>query len=276
VHCGRLRQTSAYETKRLLRKHFLPAFKSKTLEKIAAGDVTKITDKLRPSIAAHAIVAIGTFFNWAVGRQYLASSPLVRLRKPPKSPPRSRLLTDDDLKTIWRAAAEIGWPYGTLVQLAITTGQRRGQLAALRWSWIDPKAQTISFPAAVMKGKKPHTIPYADLTATILKNAPATADLIFPNRSHEDKPFNGWSKNATTLRKKSKTVQPFVIHDFRRAVASGMASLSVPISTVEKCLAHQSHSFAGIVQVYQLHSWIPEMKAAFEKWENRLKTLLEK
>src|ERR1700674_3668587 len=70
-HLKALPPKTASEAKRLLRKHFLPAFKGKTLDAITAPDVTRITDKLTRSIADHATTAFGTFLNWAVGRQYL-------------------------------------------------------------------------------------------------------------------------------------------------------------------------------------------------------------
>jgi len=51
--------------------------------------------------------------------------------------------------------------------------------------------------------------------------------------------------------------------------------LGVPIATVEKILAHRSGSFAGIVSVYQRHSFIPEMRAALERWSQHVEQLVQ-
>jgi integrase len=68
------------------------------------------------------------------------------------------------------------------------------QVAALRRSWIDTGARTISFPAEIMKGNKPHTIPYSDLTASILESVPDTGDLLFPARGSTDR--RGFTSNS--------------------------------------------------------------------------------
>jgi len=47
----------------------------------------------------------------------------------------------------------------------------------------------------------------------------------------------------------------WVVHDIRRSVASGMARLGIDLPVIERCLNHISGSFAGIVGVYQRHSF---------------------
>jgi intergrase/recombinase len=66
----------------------------------------------------------------------------------------------------------------------------------------------------------------------------------------------------------------YVIHDFRRYVASTMASLGIPLTTVEYFLGHRSGSFAGIVEVYQRYNFIPEMRDAVAKYDDFLRKLI--
>ena len=66
----------------------------------------------------------------------------------------------------------------------------------------------------------------------------------------------------------------YVLHDFRRYVASTMASLGIALPTVEYFLAHRSGTFAGIVSVYQRYNWMAEMKSAVEKYEYFLQSIL--
>ncbi len=61
-----------------------------------------------------------------------------------------------------------------------------------------------------------------------------------------------------------------VLHDFRRFVASTMASLGVSLPAVEYFIGHRSGSFAGIVSVYQRYNWLPEMKKAVSLYEQHL------
>jgi hypothetical protein len=53
---------------------------------------------------------------------------------------------------------------------------------------------------------------------------------------------------------------PFVIHDLRRSVASGMARLGINLPVIERVLNHVSGSFAGIVGVYQRHDFADEKR----------------
>ncbi len=64
-----------------------------------------------------------------------------------------------------------GYLHGTLVQLLILTGQRRGEIANLRRQWINPKAKTISLPDWVTKNSVEHTFPYGRLVPDVLDPA---------------------------------------------------------------------------------------------------------
>src|SRR5438105_14639302 len=98
-----------------------------------------------------------------------------------------------------------------------------------------------------MKMSREHVIPYCDRTSSLLKAIPKTGNLLFPARGM-DKPATYQGKLKSELDEQSG-VTGWTLHDCRRVFASGMAALGVPLTTVERCLAHRSHSFAGIVQV---------------------------
>jgi hypothetical protein len=55
---------------------------------------------------------------------------------------------------VWDAATAIGHPYGTVVHLFVLTGQRPGEIANLRWSWINQVERTISLPEWVCKNSR--------------------------------------------------------------------------------------------------------------------------
>lgn len=68
------------EAKRLLEKHFLPAFRRRDLAVISDRDIGKELDKLndRPSEKLHAFRMLRTFLRWCTRppRRYIAHSPL--------------------------------------------------------------------------------------------------------------------------------------------------------------------------------------------------------
>jgi integrase len=66
----------------------------------------------------------------------------------------------------------------------------------------------------------------------------------------------------------------WVLHDIRRTVASGMARLGINLPVIEKLLNHVSGSFAGIVGVYQRHSFSDEKRAAITAWARHVEQIV--
>jgi integrase len=62
-------------------------------------------------------------------------------------------------------------------------------------------------------------------------------------------------------------IPPFVVHDFRRAVRSGLGRLKVPAVVAELCLGHKQPGIAG---VYDRYDYFTEKRVALQKWERHL------
>jgi integrase len=63
------------------------------------------------------------------------------------------------------------------------------------------------------------------------------------------------------------------MHDIRRTVATGMAKLGINLPVIEKLLNHVSGSFAGIVGVYQRHSFADEKRTAMDAWAQHVEAM---
>ena len=87
--------------------------------------------------ANRTLAYLRALFNWAVKRGRLPSSPVLGVDAPSKERTRDRVLSDDELRWLWRACEKIDWPFGPLVKLLLLTGQRRDEVATLRWSELD-------------------------------------------------------------------------------------------------------------------------------------------
>ena len=53
-----------------------------------------------------------------------------------------------------------------------------------------------------------------------------------------------------------------------------MARIGVPVVVIEKILAHTGGTLAGVVGVYQRHSFLPEMTTALQKWADHVERLV--
>src|SRR5207244_2290861 len=114
-------------------------------------------------------------------------------------------LTDAELAAVLKTALENSDAYSHIVALLILTGQRRGEIAALEWPWIDPK-RTITLPNWLTKNKTGHTFPFGDMTAKVIEGIARlnSSDYLFPAaREHvREKPttiFNAWSKSKVSF-----------------------------------------------------------------------------
>ena len=75
--------------------------------------------------------------------------------------------------------------------------------------------------------------------------------------------------------KKVESLPRWTIHDLRRTGASGMARLGIQVTIVEKILNHSSGTFAGVVGVYQRHSFSDEKRRALEAWASFVRSIVD-
>jgi integrase len=247
-----LKPRSYYELKRTLKKHF---HWHKPLDKITHNDVAAAIDAIpKLSEASHALKDVKGFFSWCVPR-YIAHTPCEGLKPPARYVPRTRLLSDDEVIRIWKAAGELG-AYGHMVRLLFLTAQRANQILRLSPEWIDTDKKLITFPAAIMKGNREHVLPYGDFTARFL-------DI-------DERPTSYQPKKKAELDKLAG-VTDWVLHDARRYFSSTQARLKTPIDITEAILAHISGSRSQIQQIYDLYDRIPEMREAALKFESHVR-----
>ncbi|HVC57603.1 MAG TPA: integrase arm-type DNA-binding domain-containing protein [Stellaceae bacterium] len=283
AHCDVMnRERTAYETKRLLNRHFKPEFERKQLSDIKTARIAELLDAIKGDTERrHAFAALRSLFRFAARRGLLLSSPCERLQMPGgKAPSRERVLSDSELVAVWRAAEAMGYPFGTIVHLLILTGQRRSEVGSLRSEWIGN--DRIEFPAAIMKAKKPHTIPLTPIVSTILATISVEEGYLFPARRRGDRAtgeraFNGWSKDKAILQTRIDTpVLQWGLHDLRRTASTRWAELGVPPHINDMLLAHTMQGVSAVHRVYNLATYLEPMRHAMQKWEEHLQALLSK
>jgi integrase len=268
-HCKSYRPRSLAEITRLLKK--LAPLESRKLPTIATQDVHAIIDELPDSEANHLFKAARTFFRFCVRRR-LGPNPLDGLSIPNKERSRARVLSDHEIKSLWNATNE-PTHFNRIVRLLLLTGQRRGEIAALRKEWVC--ANVVTLPASLTKNGRPHSFPIASLSNSVISSAATRNEgLIFPSLSKKaSTPFNGWSKSKSALDKKC-LISGWTLHDLRRTFASNLAALGVRLEVIERLLNHLSGSFGGVAGIYNRYDFMSEMRVAIELWEAKLKTIL--
>jgi integrase len=270
--------STAKETERCLKKHFVDAWGKRDIRDITSTHVTLILDALiaagTPSQANHALGNIKTLFRWCVDRDMLAINPVDKVRKPAKKNTRARVLTDVELAKVWRAFDAEGYPFGYMGKLLVLTGQRRGEVTEMFWKQIDADRKTWTIPAELAKNSREHVLPLSDAAHAVLRSVPRlSAVRVFPARNNDTNAISGFTRAKDRFDRLSG-VTDWTIHDIRRTVATGLAQLGVAPHVIERVLNHVSGTFAGVAGVYNRFQYQDEMRTALTLWANHVEHLM--
>lgn len=227
---------------------------------VTQGKVIKAIENYTasPSSQNYAFTTFKVFFNWAMRRQYINQNPLAALNRPHKSKPRERVLSDEELKTLLTYTRENRDRFNDIVTLLVLTGQRKNEIAQLKWSEIDD--DKLVFPPERTKNKREHIVPLGDMALELLHSIEGGENYVF-GTPVSDVPFSGWSRAQRRLLKETG-IAHFTLHDLRRTFSTIHAKIGTPIHVTEKLLNHSSGTISGVAAVYNRHSYWDEMRHA--------------
>lgn len=280
------RPSSVRQAKLVVTKYLKPSLGNKPMPHITRADLRPILDAvplakkaMRRAVFAYASV----LFGWATGRGDIDRNPLKDMAKPPAPKARDRVLADDELVEVWNAAETTGHPWGPFFRLAILTGQRREEVAALRWKELDRGAKDWTIPAERAKNGVAHIVPLSNAVVAELDGL--AGGEAWPKSGYVltttgRSPISGFSKAKKALDAKVEELrsgEPLAawrVHDLRRTVATGLQRLGVRYEVNEAVLNHVSGAKGGVAGTYQKHDWKDEKRVALDAWARYVKVLV--
>jgi integrase len=285
------RPSSAREAERFLGKDVLPKWGKKRIQDITRRDVLDLLDGIVDrggGLSANRVLAVvRKLFAWAVQRGIITVSPAAGVKPPLAERKRDRVLSDDEIRWAWLACDRLGYPFGPMAKLLALTGQRRNEVAGMTWAEIDPEKALWVIPGERTKNGEPNEVPLSDAALEIIKALPRIEnDKGYLFTTNAKTAVSGFSRAKGALdaamieiaraeRDAEVVIPRWTFHDLRRTAASGMARLGIALPVIEKVLNHSSGSFAGIVGVYQRHSFADEKRKALQTWANFVISLVE-
>jgi integrase len=132
-----------------------------------AGLLSEIAAEHGPFAGNRTRASLSSFFAWTMKQGLIETNPVIGTDRPADEVERDRVLTDGELHEIWQALPADD--YGDIVKLLALTGQRRDEIASLRWSEIDLEERIITLPPARTKNKREHIVPLGVPVVAILK-----------------------------------------------------------------------------------------------------------
>jgi integrase len=268
-------------TEACLNNEVLPRWKSRTVHEITKRDVKNLADAIaedRPIAANRVLAAVRRWFGWMEGRDRggktarlardLTANPCNGVQPPGTEVRRDRVLARDEICRLWGALDEEGPPFGPLVKLLLLTGQRRSEVAGMRWSEIDREKRLWVIPGGRVKNKLAHAVPMSAQATAIVESVTRFAgDFVFTATGG---PLSGFSRMKQGIDRRMETATKWTIHDLRRTVATGMGDIGVQPHIIEAVLNHVSGHRAGVAGTYNRAAYAAEKADALQRWADRI------
>lgn len=266
------------EVERIFRKDILPSIGSMNVESVKRSDITQLLEKIRkraPVVARQARAHLSSFYTWAMPKlSDTAVNPVVGSVRIPAPPARNRVLSEDEIKCFWAALETLPPKWRTALKMLMLTGQRRSEVLNADWHEINLGKAEWVIPAERAKNEKAHIVPLAPAVLELLDTIPHRTGRIFPGMSKVSRTVK--SIHAKMDASFSNPIEPWVWHDIRRTVATGMQRLGVKFEVTEAILNHVSGSRSGVAGVYQRYDWAEEKKDAVERWSQEVARIVSR
>jgi integrase len=257
-----------------LKRLVYPRLGSRQIDDVKRSDLVRLLDKVEdengPVMADRTLAYLRRVFSWHAARSDEFRSPVTRgmARTKPKERARSRVLSDDELRAVWKATGDMQKAFGPLVRFILLTATRLREAAHTQRSELDGGLWVI--PASRYKGNHDHVVPMSKAAKAVIDALPVVdgSKWIF---SHDGKrPVGGFSKFKARLEKASGT-SGWTLHDLRRTARSLMSRAGVPTDHAERALGHVINGVRG---TYDRHEYLAEKKAAFEAVAEQIRRII--
>jgi integrase len=199
----------------------IEAYLSERLETVGAASHNRQLSLLR------------SLFRKAVEWNFCRSNPADGIRKMKEPPGRVRFLSAEERE---RLLAGCSARLRVLVELALDTGLRKGELLSLRWENIDSRSRVIRIEKS--KNGDRRDVPMTPRVSELLAAIPRRLDTRFlfanPDGSAQADLKTAWKTALERAR-----IENFHFHDLRHTFASDLVMAGVDIRSVQTLLGHR-------------------------------------
>ena len=269
------------EDQRIIRTKLIPE-----IGNIRAKDVTRAQIKetleriasIAPIQANRTLACIRKIYNWALSEDLVEANPCARIPAPGEEHQRDRVLSEAEIKILWKEFEKERHPVASTFKLRLITAQRGSEVHLVEWTELDLPNGWWTIPAEKSKNGLAHRVPLSVPTVRIFEELRKHQDAsktrkhslwVFPGRRGTG--HLGTVQKAIERIRERTGIKDFTAHDLRRTAASMMTGMGIPRLTVSKILNHVE---PGITAVYDRHSYDKEKQEALEAWSKRLMVMV--
>jgi integrase len=261
-----------------IRRELLPRWKGRPVTSITRRDcrelVQAIADRGASIYANRTAALMSRIFRLAVDDEIIAANPAAHLPKPgveaqsrPEGEREPKPYTDEEIRTLWAATADLAPSLRAIYRLGLVTGQRPTEIAGMEWSELNGSWWTI--PWRRTKNSREHRVFLSSLALDALRDVP---------RDDERYVFVGYrgkrqlaAINVQVFADVRRRQKPR--HALRDTVATGLAAAGVAVEDIARVLNH-SHG-PRVTAGYNSYAYDREKRLALTKWARRLTGVIE-
>ncbi|MCK1391686.1 integrase family protein [Bradyrhizobium sp. 1] len=252
---------TASETERCYRRYVIPKLGKTTFVDLKKTDAGLLRRTMRtengPRQADIIFALIRSICFWVEDEEVidgyespLRYRPKRRGKNKRRGGGRERVLDDNELRMVWRAAEQMGGLYGGLVRLLLLTGQRRQCLATAKWSEIVDGTWFIRDEGDDAKGTG-QILRLPPLALQILNALPRIKGnpyVFGVEDKGEHKPFNSFSQRKDEiLELLPRPIPRWTLHDLRRTARTRLEDIGIEMQTGEVVIGH---ALPGVKRIY--------------------------
>jgi integrase len=227
---------------------YLEPWHGRRVTKITRAEIEALHNRMATAngfyIANRVLALLKAIYNTLLDDQVIDSNPASRIREFEEQS-RDRFLQADELPRFWKALhAEPSKKMQDFILLALFTGQRRSNVAAMRWEDVSLTAKLWTIPQT-KTGK--HAVPLSDEAIAILKwrrKHDTEGEWVFPAH-HGGGHVKDTSRAWRSILKRAGLAD-LRVHDLRRTLGSWQTKTGASRPIVGKMLGHKREETTAI------------------------------
>ena len=277
---GRLRTAKSIESR--LRRTLAPILQRYAAD-ICRRDIREILDNIvdqgKGREAEKRRQVCTAMFRWALSQDIVAADPTVGLEAYDRGTPRDRVLTVEEIETLWKwlESDALSLEAADILKLELLTGARCGEISGLRAEEIDRQKWIWTLPASRSKNGRQRVTPIVGLAREMLEQRISGV---------EKGPLFVLDKGVVMTsahighylltRRTTLPIAVFTSHDLRRTFATMLAEMGVALDLVAAIVGHESggKDTRTLVRHYVRSDMLERKAHALRIWDERLKAIV--
>ncbi len=269
------------ETRRILERNAMPMLGCRPMAVITRGEIAALLDQTKQrshSVARALFAQLRPLFKWARDREIIEHNPIADFKGPSPLPDRKRKLNLTEVRAFWKATAALDYPWAPFFQLLLLTGQRREEVAGMRWAEIDLEKGLWRLPSKEeyqpqrTKNGEEHFVDLSPQALAILNGLPGVwTHYVFTTTGRTS--VSGFSKAKRRLDSLMKAelggeLRDWRVHDLRRTVSTLMGDdgLRIDPAVIDRIQNHVTSLKANMRGPYQLQELREARREALLLW----------